>query len=100
MKGSDHNDKFDKNLNLITNHSGGTLGGISTGETFYFDVAFKPVSSIGHPQETHTFDSKPITLETKGRHDPCVLPRAPPIVDNMAAIVIMDLLLAQNSQMF
>jgi chorismate synthase len=50
MTGSTHNDKFDKNLCLITNNSGGTLGGISTGEVFYFDVAFKPVSSIGYPQ--------------------------------------------------
>jgi chorismate synthase len=50
MTGSAHNDRFGKNLNLVTNHSGGTLGGISTGETFYFDVAFKPVSSISFPQ--------------------------------------------------
>lgn len=78
---------------MATNNSGGTLGGISTGETFHFKVAFKPVSSISYPQETHTFSGEPITLETKGRHDPCVLPRAPPIVDNMAAIVIMDLLM-------
>ncbi len=94
MAGSVHNDRFDQNLKLKTNYSGGTLGGISSGETFYYKVAFKPVSSIGYPQFTHSFDGKPITLQTKGRHDPCVLPRAPPIVDNMAAIVIMDLWLA------
>lgn len=60
-------------------------------------MAFKPVSSIGAKQETHDLDGKPIILETKGRHDPCVLPRAPPIVDNMAAIVVMDLWLLHNA---
>lgn len=62
MVGSVHNDKFLANLRLNPNYSGGTLGGISTGETFYFSVAFKPVSSIGYPQQTHTFDGKPIIL--------------------------------------
>ena len=76
---------------------GGTLGGISTGETFNFKVAFKPVSTIGKVQKTHNFDGEEILLEGKGRHDPCVLPRAPPIVDNMAAVVIMDLLLCQKA---
>ena len=54
------------------------------------------MSSIATPQETHDFDGNPIILETKGRHDPCVLPRAPPIVDNMAAIVVMDMILSKN----
>ena len=73
------------------------MGGISTGETFPFKVAFKPVSTIGKEQKTHDYNGKEVILEAKGRHDPCVLPRAPPIVDNMAAIVIMDLVLCKKA---
>lgn len=76
-----------------TNHAGGTLGGISSGENIYFKVAFKPVSTIGKDQVTASFDGKEVLLQAKGRHDPCVLPRAPPIVESMAALVIMDLFL-------
>ena len=97
MFGSNHNDMFAEDLSLKTNNSGGTLGGISTGATFHYRVAFKPVSTIGKSQKTHNLDGKEVCLEGKGRHDPCVLPRAPPIVDNMAAVVIMDLLLCQKA---
>lgn len=97
MTGEKHNDLFDRDLALQTNNSGGTLGGITTGQTFNFKVAFKPVSSIAKAQLTHDFEGNSVTLETKGRHDPCVLPRAPPIIDNMAAIVTMDMLLRKNS---
>ena len=96
MTGSEHNDLFNKDLSLKTNNSGGTLGGISTGQTFDFKVGFKPVSTIGKAQKTHDFSGEQVTLEGKGRHDPCVLPRAPPIVDNMAAIVILDAVLCNR----
>jgi len=85
-------------LTLKTNHSGGSLGGISSGETLPFRVAFKPVSTISKPQVTSNLKGEMVTLEAKGRHDPCVLPRAPAIVDNMAAMVIMELLLSQKSR--
>ena len=71
------------------------MGGISTGENIYFRVAFKPVSTIGVDQKTVDMDGVEIVLKAKGRHDPCILPRAPPIVESMAAIVIMDLFLIQ-----
>ena len=93
MRGSEHNDPFvieNGNLKIKTNHAGGTLGGISTGEDIYFRVAFKPVATISKPQSTLNRDLQPISLEAKGRHDPCVLPRAVPIVDAMAALVMMD----------
>ncbi len=94
MKGSVHNDPFmtDKNgkIRTKTNFSGGIQGGISNGETIYFRVAFKPVSTIRKEQETIDRDGKSIKLESKGRHDPCVLPRAVPIVEAMATLVIMD----------
>ncbi len=102
MRGSQHNDEFyidDKgDVRTRTNHAGGTLGGISNGETVYFRVAIKPVSTISQPQRTVTTDKKPIELEAKGRHDPCVLPRAIPIVDAMSALVIIDLYLRQKAQ--
>lgn len=93
MRGSEHNDAMQmKNgkPHFLSNHAGGTLGGISTGEDIYFRVAFKPVSTIHKSQQTVNAQNEEILLEAEGRHDPCVLPRAVPIVDAMAAIVIMD----------
>jgi chorismate synthase len=93
MRGSEHNDEFthtDGTTQVRTNHAGGTLGGISTGEDIYFRVAFKPVATINKKQNTINTDNAAVQLEAKGRHDPCVLPRAVPIVDAMAALVIMD----------
>lgn len=109
MRGSDHNDEFllspqtpkgasSKKITTKTNNSGGTLGGISTGEDIYFRVAFKPVASIAHEQNTITRSGKATKISVEGRHDPCVLPRAVPIVDAMAALVIMDHYLRNKAQ--
>lgn len=101
MRGSAHNDVFimkDGKPTLKTNHAGGTLGGISTGEDIYFRVAFKPVSTIGKEQDTVSVDHQNITVSASGRHDPCVLPRAVPIVDAMSALVMMDHLLRHRAQ--
>ena len=99
MRGSRHNDPFvlkGGRLGTVTNHSGGIQGGISNGEPILFRVAFKPPATIGLAQETVDFDGKPAVLEAKGRHDPCVVPRAVPIVEAMAALVISDLALRQK----
>jgi chorismate synthase len=96
MYGSAHNDAFDVEGEKIvtkTNHSGGVQGGISNGETIHFKVAFKPVSTIALAQDTIDIKGKKVILEAKGRHDPCVLPRAVPIVEAMAALVVCDHLL-------
>jgi chorismate synthase len=101
MKGSEHNDSFFKGSNGLqtkTNHAGGTLGGISSGEAVFFRVAFKPPATIGLPQETVDFQGNPVTLEAKGRHDPCVVPRAVPIVEAMSALVLADMALRQASR--
>ena len=101
MRGSEHNDPFimdNGHLKFETNHAGGTLGGISTGEDIYFRVAFKPVSTIGVEQKTLNLNNEPIILKATGRHDPCVLPRAVPIVDAMSALVIMDHYLRHTAQ--
>jgi chorismate synthase len=93
MRGSEHNDQMlikNGKPTFTSNHAGGTLGGISTGEDIYFRVAFKPTSSISKPQQTLNLQNEVIELVTEGRHDPCVLPRAVPIVDAMAALVIID----------
>jgi len=98
MRGSTHNDPFVKKGNRLgteTNNSGGVQGGISNGEPIVFRVAFKPVATIGKAQQTVDFDGKDVALEAKGRHDPCVVPRAVPIVESMAALVIMDMALRQ-----
>jgi len=105
MRGSDHNDPFCANskegkLATVTNHAGGTLGGITTGLPLVFRIAVKAVSSIGIPQETVGYDGEPHTLEVKGRHDPCVLPRVPPLVEGMTALVLADLALRQRSRSF
>jgi len=99
MHGSTHNDPFVKKgarLGTTTNHSGGVQGGISNGEPVYFRVAFKPPATIGQAQQTVDFDGNNVELAAKGRHDPCVVPRAVPIVESMAALVLMDLVLIQK----
>lgn len=99
MRGSEHNDPFileNGQLKIKKNHAGGTLGGISTGEDIYFRVAFKPVSTINVEQQTVNLANQSISLKATGRHDPCVLPRAVPIVDAMSALVIMDHYLRQK----
>ena len=96
MKGSDHNDIFyseKRKIKTKTNHSGGIQGGISNGEDIYFRVAFKPVATIMQKQKTVDSKGKEAEIMGKGRHDPCVLPRAVPIVEAMAALVIVDHLL-------
>lgn len=102
MKGSEHNDEFifnDEKVSTTTNFSGGIQGGISNGSNIDFRVAFKPVASISKKQRSINNDNVQVDLEAKGRHDPCVLPRAVPIVSAMAALVIADyLLLSKISQ--
>jgi len=101
MTGSTHNDPFVKKgdrLGTQTNFSGGVQGGISNGEPILFRVAFKPPATIGQAQETADFNGNETTLEAKGRHDPCVVPRAVPIVECMAALVIADMALRQKSR--
>ena len=98
MKGSQHNDLFTYNNGVIstnTNNSGGIQGGISNGENIFFNVAFKPPATISLPQNTCTLSGEMKILEAKGRHDPCVVNRAVPIVESMAAISIMDAILLQ-----
>jgi len=93
MKGSEHNDIFyndGKRIRTRTNYSGGIQGGISNGEDIYFNVAFKPVSTIMKDQKTVNLKGKEVTLKGKGRHDPCVVPRAVPIVEAMTALVLAD----------
>ena len=99
MTGSQHNDPFIKKGNRLgtgTNNSGGVQGGISNGEPVIFRVAFKPPATIGQAQRTVDFDGNEALLEAKGRHDPCVVPRAVPIVEAMAALVIVDLVMRQK----
>jgi chorismate synthase len=101
LTGSKHNDAFIKKgdrLGTVTNYSGGVQGGISNGEPIIFRVAFKPLATIGQAQNTVDFDGNQTTLEAKGRHDPCVVPRAVPIVESMAALVIGDMALQQRSR--
>lgn len=101
LRGSEHNDPFVKKgerLGTLTNHAGGVLGGISSGEPLMFRVAFKPVATIGQTQQTVDLDGNPVALAAKGRHDPCVVPRAVPIVETMAALVLLDLALRQEAR--
>jgi chorismate synthase len=96
LRGSQHNDAFIQSGGKIrtkTNHSGGIQGGISNGEDIYFNVAFKPVATIMQDQQSVDQSGKEVTVSGKGRHDPCVVPRAVPIVEAMAALVIADFLL-------
>jgi chorismate synthase len=100
LKGSEMNDAFVKNGDKITtrtNNSGGIQGGISNGEDIYFRVLFKPVATISKKQDTVDIHINEVELEARGRHDPCVLPRAVPIVEAMAAITLLDLYLTNNS---
>ncbi len=93
MKGSEHNDQFNSDGSTKTNHSGGVQGGISNGMDIYFNVAFKPVATIIQAYETIDKEGNPVQAQGKGRHDPCVVPRAVPIVEAMAALVLADFLL-------
>lgn len=93
LKGSQHNDLFNTNGSTKTNLSGGIQGGISNGMDIYFDVAFKPVATIMKAQVTIDNEGNKVEMEGKGRHDPCVVPRAVPIVEAMAALVIADFVL-------
>lgn len=93
MKGSEHNDEFiieENRIRTRTNHSGGIQGGISNGMDITFNVAFKPISTLGMEQQTINRDGDQITYKAEGRHDVCVVPRAVPIVEAMAALVIAD----------
>lgn len=100
QRGSEHNDLFtvkENRLGTLTNNSGGVQGGISNGEPIFFRVAFKPPATIALPQHTVDISGRPVTLEAKGRHDPCVVPRAVPIVEAMAALVLIDMVLRQEA---
>ncbi|HKM94942.1 MAG TPA: chorismate synthase [Prolixibacteraceae bacterium] len=93
LSGSEHNDIFTNEngvVKTITNHSGGVQGGISNGQDIYFKVAFKPIATLLKEQKTIDKELNATTINPKGRHDPCVLPRAVPIVESMAALVLVD----------
>ena len=101
MTGREHNDAFRMKggrVRTVTNRSGGVQGGISNGETIFFRVAFKPVATVMHPQETVDVNFKNATLKGRGRHDPCVLPRAVPMVEAMAALTLVDHALRHEAQ--
>jgi chorismate synthase len=98
MKGSDHNDLYNENGTTKTNLSGGIQGGISNGMDIYFRVAFKPVATLIQKQEVLNTTNELIMLQGKGRHDPCVVPRAVPIVEAMAALVLTDFYLINQTQ--
>ena len=92
-RGSEQNDVFHSqkgNISTVTNHSGGVQGGISNGQDIFFRVAFKPVATLLMPQETVDEHGDATSFHAHGRHDPCVLPRAVPIVEAMAAMVVLD----------
>ena len=93
MKGSAHNDAFNTDGTTKTNHSGGIQGGISNGMDIYFKVAFKPVATVMQTQDTIDKNGNLVEMQGKGRHDPCVVPRAVPIVEAMAALVLADFML-------
>lgn len=96
-KGSEHNDLFNPDGTTKTNRSGGVQGGISNGMDIYFNVAFKPVATIMQNQETINAIGEQIKMQGKGRHDPCVVPRAVPIVEAMAALVLADFTLIKRT---
>jgi chorismate synthase len=101
LTGREHNDAFratDRKVYTTSNRSGGVQGGISNGQTIYFRVAFKPVATVMHEQDTVDTDLKNTTLTGRGRHDPCVLPRAVPMVEAMTALVLIDHALRQKAQ--
>jgi chorismate synthase len=100
LRGSQHNDAFEQRegkIHTLTNHSGGIQGGISNGEDIYFRVAFKPVATIMQDQSSVNEAGEAVTVSGKGRHDPCVVPRAVPIVEAMAALVLADYLLLSKT---
>lgn len=99
-RGSEQNDVFLPGFTTATNHSGGIQGGISNGQDIIFRVAFKPVATILQPQTTIDIEGRPTTLNARGRHDACVLPRAVPIVESMAALTLADAYLAQRLARF
>ena len=102
MRGSEHNDEFflqGKKVRTRTNRSGGVQGGISNGEEIVFRVAFKPVATISRAQKTVSSKGKAVELKARGRHDPCVLPRAVPMVEAMALLVLADHYLRDRAQM-
>jgi len=93
MRGSEHNDSFilkNNKIHTLTNHSGGIQGGISNGEDIYFNVAFKPVSSIMQTQKTVNKSNNEVNIEIKGRHDVCIVPKAVSVVEAMASLVLAD----------
>ena len=98
MKGSEHNDIINKDETTKTNYSGGIQGGISNGMDIYFNIAFKPVATVMKDQKTINSDGKESVIKGKGRHDPCVVPRAIPIVEAMAAMVILDYYLINKTK--
>ena len=101
LTGLAHNDPFrmqEGKVRTVTNRSGGIQGGISNGETIYFRVAFKPVATVMHEQDTVDVNFQDTTLKARGRHDPCVLPRAVPMVEAMTALVLVDHALRQKAQ--
>ena len=100
MRGSEHNDIItaeNEEAKTLTNFSGGIQGGISNGEDIYLNVAFKPVATIMKDQPSIDSKGSETTVKGKGRHDPCVVPRAVPIVEAMAALVITDFVLISQS---
>ncbi len=97
MRGSEHNDQFNKDGSTKTNLSGGIQGGISNGMDIYFKVAFKPVATLMQKQTTINSKGEEVEMQGKGRHDPCVVPRAVPIVESMAALVLADYFLQNKS---
>ena len=98
MTGKEHNDLFNDDFTTKTNLSGGIQGGISNGMDIYFRVAFKPVATILRPQESLDKEGNKVILEGKGRHDPCVVPRAVPIVEALAAFVLADMYLINKTR--
>ena len=97
MRGSEHNDAFNPDFSTKTNNSGGIQGGISNGQPIIFRVAFKPVATIKQKQETVSVKGEKTEMQAKGRHDPCVVPRAVPIVEAMAYLVLADHFLRQKA---
>ena len=97
LKGSQHNDSFNSDGKTKTNNSGGIQGGISNGMDIYFNVAFKPVATIMKAQETIDSSNNVVEMKGKGRHDPCVVPRAVPIVEAMTALVLVDFYLINRT---
>lgn len=90
MEGSENNDNM-TDAGMLTNHAGGILGGISTGEKIILRLAIKPTPSISQEQQTCNNEGKNVTVKTEGRHDPCIVPRVVPVTESMAALVILDL---------